>query len=98
MARERKTYSREFKLEAVRLLESSDRPATQVAEDLDVDAARLRGWRRDFKKEGKDAFPGHGNQTEVEAELKRLQKENSTLKKERDFLKKAATFFAKESE
>ena len=98
MGRNRRQYSSEFKLEAVRLFESGDLPASQVARDLGIDPGRLRVWIRDFKKSGQEAFPGSGTQTGVEAELKRLQRENSQLKKERDFLIKAATFFAKESE
>lgn len=98
MAVKRKAFSPEFKLEAIRLLENSKLSVSEVARDLDVDPGRLRAWRREFKEGGKDAFPGHGNLTNVEAELRRLQRENAKLKKERDFLKKAATFFAKESE
>ncbi len=97
MARKRRVHSPEFKLEAIRLLENSKLKISEVARDLDVDPGQLRVWRRKFYEEGKDAFPGHGNLTDVEAENRRLQRENTELKKERDFLKKAATFFAKES-
>jgi len=98
MARKRKVYSPEFKLEAIRLLENSKLTVSEVARDLDIDAGRLRVWRRKYNQEGRGAFPGHGNLTDVEVENRRLQRENAQLKKERDFLKKAATFFAKESE
>jgi transposase len=98
MGKKRRQYSPEFKLEAVRLFESGDLPASQIARDLGIDPGRLRVWCRDFKEKGQEAFPGSGAQTGVDAELKRLQKEVVQLKKERDFLKKAATFFAKESE
>jgi transposase len=98
MARNRRVHSPEFKLEAIRLLENSKLKISEVARDLDVGPGQLRVWRRKFYEEGTDAFPGHGNLTDVEAENRRLLQENAQLKKERDFLKKAATFFAKESD
>ena len=98
MAKKRRVYTAEFKLEAVRLLENSKLTVSEVARDLDVAPGRLRAWRREFNESGNSAFPGHGNLTDLEAENRRLQRENTKLKKERDFLKKAATFFAKESE
>jgi len=98
MAKKRKVYTPEFKLEAIRLLESSKLTVSAVARDLDVDPGRLRAWRREFNESGKSAFPGHGNLTDLEAENRRLQRDLAKVKKERDFLKKAATFFAKESD
>ena len=98
MAKKRKVYTPEFKLEAIRLLESSKLTMSAVARDLDVDPGRLRAWRREFNESGKSAFPGHGNLTDLEAETRRLQRDLAKVKKERDFLKKAATFFAKESD
>jgi transposase len=98
MARKRRIHSVEFKLEAVRLLEDGDRKISEVARDLDITPGLLRTWRNKLSEQGKDAFPGHGNLPDAEAENRRLRQENAKLKQERDFLKKAATFFAKESE
>ena len=98
MAKKRKVYTPEFKLEAIRLLENSKLAVTEVARDLGVDPGRLCAWRSDLAEGGKKAFPGHGNLTDLEAENRRLQRDLAKVKKERDFLKKAATFFAKESE
>ncbi len=98
MAKKRKVYTPEFKLEAIRLLENSKLTVSEVARDLGVDPGRLRAWRRELAEGGKNAFPGHGNLTDLEAENRRLQRDLAKVKKERDFLKKAATFFAKESE
>ena len=84
IGKNRRLYSSEFKLEAVRLFESGGLPASQIARDLGIDPGRLRVWIRDFRKNGQEAFPGSGTQTGVEAEFKRLQRENSQLKKERD--------------
>jgi len=98
MARKRRVHSSEFKLEAIRLLEAGNLKISEVARDLDVTPGLLRSWRKKFSEQGADAFPGHGQVSDVEAENLRLRKENAKLKQERDFLKKAATFFAKESE
>ncbi len=98
MSRKRRVHSTEFKLEAIRLLESGKLTITEVARDLDITPGLLRSWRRKFSEQGPDAFPGHGRVSDMEAENLRLRKENAKLKQERDFLKKAATFFAKESE
>ena len=98
MARERRVHSTEFKLEAIRLLEDGNLKISEVSRDLDIAPSLLRTWRRKFSELGKDAFPGHGNLSDVEADNRRLRQENTKLKQERDFLKKAATFFAKESE
>ena len=98
MARKRRVHSPEFKLEAIRLLEEGNLKVSEVARDLDITPSLLRSWRKKFSALGKDAFPGHGNLSDVESENRRLRQENAKLKQERDFLKKAATFFAKESE
>ena len=98
MARKRRVYSTEFKLEAIRLLESGNLKVSEVARDLDIGHSVLRAWRRKYSKQGPDAFPGQGKVSDVETENRRLRKELAQLKQERDFLKKAATFFAKESE
>ncbi len=98
MAKKRAHYSTEFKLEAIKLVESGNLTISEVARDLDVHHTSLRAWIKEYSAKGTDAFPGHGRQPDAEAENKRLRKENAKLKKERDFLKKAATFFAKESE
>jgi transposase-like protein len=98
MARKRRVHSTEFKLEAIRLLEDGKLKISEVARDLDISPGLLRSWRKKYSELGKDAFPGHGNLSDVEAENRRLRRENAKLKQEREFLKKAATFFAKESE
>ncbi len=98
MARKRRVHSPEFKREAVRLLESGKLKRCEVARDLDINPNQLRTWQKKLQDEGESAFPGKGNLTDNEAEIRRLQRENAQLKKERDFLKKAATSFAKESE
>ena len=94
----RSTYSKEFKVEAVRLLERGDRKPADLARELGVSRNKLYQWREQLKgKNTDDAFPGPGRRGRESAELAALQGENARLKEELEFLKKAAKFFAKES-
>lgn len=101
MATTRRQFTGAFKLEAVQLVTQSGRPLAQVARELGIRPDMLRTWKR--QAEGRvgfasnDVFPGPGQRTSQEDELRRLQRENETLRQERDFLKKAAAYFAKES-
>jgi transposase len=93
----RRTFSREFKLEAVKLVTERGVSVAQAAEDLDVHENVLRKWVRELREAPQDAFPGNGKQRAQDAEIARLRKEVAKLKMERDILKKAAAYFAKES-
>ena len=88
----RKTYSREFKQEAVRLVRESDQSLAAVARDLGIDENSLRKWKRAEESHGERAFPGKGRNHDEE--LARLQREVALLRQERDILKKAVGFFA----
>lgn len=89
----RRSYSREFKLEAIRLWQSTDKSARKVEEDLGITHGLLYKWKSKFKAEGEDAFPGNGNLSEAEEELRRLRRENEILRQEREILKKAVAIF-----
>ena len=93
----RRRFTREFKVEAVRLVRERGVTVAQAARDLEVGQTVLRNWVRQFKQDPKDAFPGHGQQKPEQVELTQLRREVARLKMERDILKKAAAFFAKES-
>ena len=88
----RKKYTKEFKLESLKLAEQIGVP--RAAEDLGVGESLLYRWRNAARAEGRDAFRGHGRLTERDEELRRLRHENKTLKMEREILKKATSFFA----
>lgn len=96
MARQRRSYTREFKLEAVQLITEKGYSAAEAARTLDIGETLLRSWKQAFEKEGEKAFPGHGNLPAIEEELRQLRAENKRLQLERDILKKATAFFAKE--
>ena len=93
----RRTFSREFKLEAVKLVIERGVAVVQAAKDLDVHENVLRKWARELRDAPQEAFPGNGKQKAQDAEIARLRKEVAKLKMERDILKKAAAYFAKES-
>ena len=93
----RRQFSREFKLEAVRLVKERGVSVAQASRDLDVHENVLRKWTREATAEPQQAFPSLGVMRPEQAELDRLRKENAKLKMERDLLKKAAAYFAKES-
>jgi transposase len=89
MAKVQKTYTREFKEEAVRLAQTSVKPIAQIARELGISASAIHGWRKELTEHGKDAFPGKGHQTELEEENRRLKRELERVQQERDILKKS---------
>lgn len=93
MTKPKRKYTREFKLEALRLLESSGLSAAQIERDLDIGDGCLLQWKKQFGKAGEYAFPGHGRSSPEQEELRRLQRENVVLRQERDILKKAIAIF-----
>ena len=92
--RARRSFTEEFKAQAVDLVRTSGKSVHQVAKDLDLTETALREWVR--KAGGQPKKEGPLNEDE-RAKLRRLEEENRVLKMERDFLKKAAAFFAKET-
>lgn len=95
--KDRKRYSREFKLEAVRMANESGKPVAEVARELDISVHHLYRWRNEADKQGQNVFPGHGK-TNSQDELTKLRRENARLREERDILKKSLIFFARDGE
>ena len=89
---ERRLFTNEFKQEAVRLVETSGRTISQVADDLGIGLSTLTRWKRVFREADLLAGP----HDDVTKELARLRKENEILRQEREILKRATTFFVKE--
>jgi transposase len=96
--RKRARFNKEFKLEAVRLLELGQKPATQLALELGIARNQLYKWQAQLSKVGKEqAFHGPGRKPEDErSENERLRSELKRVTEERDILKKAAAYFARE--
>ena len=92
----RRSFSREFKLEAVRMITEGGLSVSEVARELDIHVNVVRSWQRQLAAEGDQAFPGNGKLSADQEELRRLREENRQLRMERDILKKATAFFAKE--
>ena len=88
--------SREFKLEAVRLVKERGVAVAQASRDLDLHENVLRKWMRDLSADPQHAFPGHGQMKPEQLEIEKLRREVAKLKAERDILKKAAAYFARE--
>ncbi len=84
MARPRSKYTAEFKLAAVKMISDQKLSAAKVARRLDVGENLLRDWRKAFLARGDAAFPGHGNPTPAEEEVRRLRAETARLRAERD--------------
>ena len=97
MTKEKRTFTPEFKMDAVRLVTEQGYKATEAARNLGIHPSVLNKWKKQLATKGNNGFPGKGRLTPEKEELKRLRKENQQLKMERDILKKAAAFFAKES-
>ena len=95
--KKRRTFTREFKLEAVKKVVLEGMSPSEVARDLGIRDNLLHNWKRKFQSDGTLADLTGGNASAESAKLKRLREENRQLKMERDILKKATAFFAKES-
>lgn len=94
---ERRTFTREFKLEAVKLIEERGVTVAQAAGDLGVHGTVLRRWVQECAADSQQVFPGQGQIKPEQAERARLRREGIKLKAARAILKKAAAYFAQEA-
>ena len=94
MVRQRKTYTPEYKLAAVKMITDQKLSVAEVARRLGVTENRLHEWKKAHAQKGADAFPGSGHLTPQEEEIRKLKAEVKRLEMERDILKKATAFFA----
>jgi transposase len=97
MSQMRRGFTKEFKVDAVKLITEQGYKISEAARNLGINASVLRRWKEQMEKDAEQAFPGKGFISPEKEELCRLRKEVKRLQMERDILKKAAAFFANES-
>jgi transposase len=102
--RKRQRYSKEFKLAAIKLLQSGTKPGTLIAMELGIQRNLLYKWAETLKRHGgntETVFQGQGHgklgkrHDPLKAEIRMLKRELARITEERDILKKAAAYFAK---
>ena len=98
MSRSRRKYTREFKLEAVALLESSGRSAALIERELGIGDGCLLRWRKQLAMEGAASRSANGSGVTEREQIRRLMRENEILRQERDILKKAVAIFSQAKE
>jgi transposase len=94
----RKNYSREFKMEAIRMYENGERAVSEVERELGITGGLLWKWKESLNKQAKkeEAFPGNGRLTDTEARIRQLERENALLKEDKEILKKVLTMYSKD--
>ena len=94
--RKRKIYSRDFKIEAVRLITDKGYSIAEASRNLGIDYSVLRRWKQQFENDPNDAFPGKGKLKPQDEELRQLKRKLERVTQERDILKKALAYFAED--
>ena len=94
--KKRKSYSREFKLEAVGLITEKGYSIAEASRNLGIEYSVLRRWENQLADDPQNAFPGKGKFKAPDEELRRIKRELERVKEERDILKKALAYFAED--
>jgi transposase len=92
----RRRYSKEFKLEAIRLVQQRSGRVTEVATNLGIHANLLHRWIKAYAEDPQRSFPGNGKS--LNEEIRQLKKQVRDAEEERDILKKALAIFSKHPE
>jgi len=94
----RAIYDKQFKMAAVKHVQSVSRPVKDVARELGISGTTLRRWINEYDEYGESAFPGHGNALfNSTYEIKKLQKQVEALKMENEILKKLQAFLKRKN-
>ena len=98
MGKMRRKYSKEFKLEAIRLYESGERSAAEIEQELGITTGLLWKWRKAYEQEAhkEDVFRGQGKRTAAEERIRQLERENRLLKQDKEILKKVLKMYSKD--
>jgi transposase len=98
MAKERRQYSKEFKLEAIRMYENGERPQAEIEYELGITKGLLGKWVEAYQRQPKkgEAFPGNGKLSETDARIRQLERENALLKQDKEILKKVLVMYSKD--
>ena len=94
MSTKRRRFSREYKLDVVRMVTESGHSVVDVSKELELRPDMIRRWVKQLAEDHEQAFPGVGRQRERDAELAKLRRELSRVREERDILKKAVAIFS----
>jgi transposase len=97
MAKTRRTFTPQFKAQAVKLVTEGGKSLAEVARDLDLGESMLRVWKQALAQGGDQAFPGQGTPPALEEELRRLRAGDERPTMERDVLNEATACFAREA-
>ena len=99
MSTERRKYSKEFKIEAIRMVENGGKPLAEIERDLGISKGLLWKWKESLRRQPRqgEAFPGNGRLTETEARIRQLERENAMLKQDKEILKKVLVMYSKEN-
>ena len=81
-------YSGDFKVEAVRLLETNGKSASQLERDLGIGRGNLLRWKREFAADGENAFPGHGRLKPGQETIRQLEREKAMVLQEIAIIRK----------
>lgn len=96
-AKKRKNYTKEFKIETVKLVTEGSARVPEIARDMGIHPNTLYNWIQEFSAKPAAAFPGKGHTSDSDAEtIRQLKRENERLKMEREILKKAMAIFSKD--
>jgi len=94
MTKKRRSYTDEFRIEAVGLYERSGKTQEQIEEELGIGSGCLSRWKKKYSTE---AAPPDNGQPSATERIQELERENEILRQERDILKKAVTIFSRPS-
>ena len=93
-----RTFDKDFKINAVKLVLEGSRSMTKIANEIGISPNTLTNWKKEFLKDKENSFPGKGYQKPDDAELTRLRRQLARVTQERDILKKAIAVFTKQGE